>query len=62
MGALSHDGYTPGQAQAFFAKLPERLRSAPAVNSFALAAQPPICRVGIQIFILRSSMLTRRRL
>ena len=35
------DGYTPDQAQAFFAKLPERLRSAPAVTSFALAAQPP---------------------
>jgi predicted permease len=35
------DGYTPDRSQAFFAKLPERLRSAPAVTSFALAAQPP---------------------
>jgi predicted permease len=35
------DGYTPDQAQAFFEKLPERLRNAPAVTSFALAAQPP---------------------
>jgi predicted permease len=35
------DGYTPDKAQAFFERLPERLRSAPAVNSFALAAQPP---------------------
>ena len=35
------DGYTPHKSQAFFAKLPERLRSAPAVTSFALAAQPP---------------------
>jgi predicted permease len=35
------DGYTPDQAQAFFEKLPERLRSAPAVTGFALAAQPP---------------------
>lgn len=35
------DGYTPDKAQAFFEKLPERLRSAAAVTSFALAAQPP---------------------
>ncbi|MGB6691798.1 MAG: ADOP family duplicated permease [Terracidiphilus sp.] len=35
------DGYTPDKAQAFFEKLPERLRSAPAVTSFTLAAQPP---------------------
>jgi hypothetical protein len=35
------DGYTPGRAQAFFERLPERLRSAPAVTSFALAGQPP---------------------
>jgi len=35
------DGYTPEKAQLFFARLPERLSSAPAVTSFALAAQPP---------------------
>jgi predicted permease len=35
------DGYTPEKAQSFFERLPERLRSAPAVTSFALAAQPP---------------------
>ena len=35
------DGYIPDKAQAFFERLPERLRSAPAVTSFALAAQPP---------------------
>ncbi len=35
------DGYTPDKAQAFFERLPERLRSAPAVTSFALAGQPP---------------------
>ncbi len=35
------DGYAPDKAQAFFERLPERLRSAPAVISFALAAQPP---------------------
>ena len=35
------DGYTPDKAQVFFERLPERLRSAPAVTSFALAAQPP---------------------
>jgi len=35
------DGYTPDKAQAFFESLPARLRSAPAVTSFALAAQPP---------------------
>lgn len=35
------DGYPPDKAQAFFESLPERLRSAPAVTSFALAAQPP---------------------
>jgi len=35
------DGYTPEKAQAFFGQLPDRLRSAPAVSSFALAAQPP---------------------
>jgi macrolide transport system ATP-binding/permease protein len=35
------DGYTPDKAQAFFEGLPESLRGAPAVTSFALAAQPP---------------------
>ena len=35
------DGYTADKAQAFFERLPERLRNAPAVTSFALAAQPP---------------------
>jgi predicted permease len=35
------DGYTPDKSQAFFAQLPERLRSAPAVTDFAFAAQPP---------------------
>jgi predicted permease len=35
------DGYTPDRAQAFFERLPERLRSAPGVTSFALAEQPP---------------------
>jgi macrolide transport system ATP-binding/permease protein len=35
------DGYTADKAQDFFERLPERLRSAPAVTSFALAAQPP---------------------
>ena len=35
------DGYTPDKAQAFFESLPARLRSAPAVTNFALAAQPP---------------------
>jgi predicted permease len=35
------DGNTPDKAQAFFENLPERLRNAPAVTSFALAAQPP---------------------
>jgi predicted permease len=35
------DGYTPEKAQAFFAQLPDRLRSSPDVTSFALAAQPP---------------------
>jgi predicted permease len=35
------DGYTPDKAQAFFERLPERLRNAPAVTSFALAAEPP---------------------
>jgi len=35
------DGYTPAQSQAFFERLPDRLRGTPAVSSFALAAQPP---------------------
>jgi macrolide transport system ATP-binding/permease protein len=35
------DGYTPDKAQAFFERLPDRLRSTPGVTSFALAAQPP---------------------
>jgi predicted permease len=35
------DGYTPDKAQAFFESLPARMRSAPAVTSFALAEQPP---------------------
>ena len=35
------DGYTPNKAQAFFDRLPERLRSAPGVTSFAFAEQAP---------------------
>jgi predicted permease len=35
------DGYTPDKAQAFFERLPEQLRNASAVTSFALAEQPP---------------------
>jgi predicted permease len=35
------DGYTPAQSQAFFERLPDRLRNTPSVTSFALAAQPP---------------------
>lgn len=35
------DGYTPEKSQALFEKLPERLKSMPAVSSIALAAQPP---------------------
>ncbi len=35
------DGYTPEKAQALFEKLPERLRTMPAVRSVALAAQAP---------------------
>src|SRR5271166_1306654 len=35
------DGYTPEKAQAFFERLPDRLRRDPAITSFALAAQPP---------------------
>ncbi len=35
------DGYSPEKSQAFFERLPDRLRSAPAITSFALAAQPP---------------------
>jgi predicted permease len=34
-------GYTSDKAQAFFEKLPERLKTAAAVRSVALAAQPP---------------------
>jgi predicted permease len=40
------DGYTPDKAQAFFENMPERLRRAPAVTSFALAAQPPYLTGG----------------
>jgi len=35
------DGYSPEKAQAFFEKLPARLRAVPGVSSIALAAQPP---------------------
>lgn len=35
------DGYTPQEAEAFFAKLPGRLRDAGIRGPFALAAQPP---------------------
>lgn len=35
------DGYPRDKAEAFFERLPERLRSGSAVTSFALAAQPP---------------------
>ncbi len=46
------DGYTPEKAQAFFERLPERLRSAPVVTSFALAAQPPYQMAGDDDFHL----------
>lgn len=35
------DGYAPEKAQAFFEKLPERLKTTGPVRSIALAAQPP---------------------
>jgi predicted permease len=35
------DGYSPEKSQAFFERLSDRLRSAPAITSFALAVQPP---------------------
>jgi predicted permease len=35
------DGYSAEKSQAFFERLSDRLRSAPAITSFALAAQPP---------------------
>jgi predicted permease len=35
------DGYSPEKSQAFFDRLPDRLRSSPAITSFALAVQPP---------------------
>jgi predicted permease len=35
------DGYSPEKAQAFFEKLPERLKTVGAVRSVAFAAQPP---------------------
>jgi macrolide transport system ATP-binding/permease protein len=35
------DGYSPEKSQAFFERLSDRLRSTPAITSFALAAQPP---------------------
>ena len=35
------DGYSPEKAQAFFERLPQRLRNDPAITSFALAEQPP---------------------
>jgi macrolide transport system ATP-binding/permease protein len=35
------DGYSPEQAQTFFEKLPERLRTDAGVHSIALSAQPP---------------------
>jgi predicted permease len=47
------DGFSPEKSQAFFAQLPDRLRSAPAVSSFALAAQPPYLADGDDDFHLR---------
>lgn len=38
------DGYTPERAAGFFEKLPERLRNVGAIQSVALAAQPPFER------------------
>jgi predicted permease len=35
------DGYTAEKSQAFFERLPDRLRSTPVISSFAFAAQPP---------------------
>jgi predicted permease len=35
------DGYTPAQSQAFFERLPDRLRGTPSITTFALAVQPP---------------------
>ena len=35
------DGYSPQKSQAVFERLPDRLRSSPAITSFALAVQPP---------------------
>lgn len=35
------DGYSPEKAQALFQKLPEQLKTAGSVRSFALSAQPP---------------------
>jgi predicted permease len=35
------DGYTPEKAQAFFERLPGRLKALGGVNSISLAAQPP---------------------
>jgi predicted permease len=35
------DGYSPEKSQAVFERLPDRLRSSPAITSFALAVQPP---------------------
>jgi len=37
----ARNGYTPEKAQAFFERLPERLKTAGAVRSVALAAQAP---------------------
>jgi macrolide transport system ATP-binding/permease protein len=46
------DGYSPEKAEAFFERLPERLRSAPGVTNFALAAQPAYAATDDDDFIL----------
>ena len=46
------DGYSPEKSQAFFERLSDRLRSAPAITSFALAAQPPYLLVDDDNFPL----------
>ena len=46
------DGYSPEKSQAFFERLSDRLRSTPAVTSFALAAQPPYLLNGEDDFHL----------
>jgi predicted permease len=40
------DGYSAAKAQAFFEKLPERLKSVGAVRNFAFAEQPPFSIAG----------------